>query len=58
MNQLVIYQNKDLELEGFEDLEETGEGEILEERSDQLDEFEVLEESQKEDLQTLSRPSG
>ena len=57
MNGMVIYLNKDLVLEGFEDLEETEEGEILEERSGQLDEFEVSEESQKEDLQTLSRYS-
>ena len=56
MNQMVIYQNKDLKLEGIENLEEAEEGEILEEKSGQLDEVEILEESQNEDFQTLLRP--
>lgn len=56
VNQMVIYQNKDLELEGIEDLEEAQEGEILEEISGQLNEFESLEESQNEDFHTLLRP--
>lgn len=53
MNQVVIYQNKDPEMVGFLDLEEIGEGEILEERS----ELEVLGEPLQGVPQILSRSS-